>query len=165
MQKVQHRRKHQRGISKRAARQDVRQSGFDSLLARRAVIAVQDVFGDNGLEIFRDVFAAAGSLIAGPLEWSVTISAAIKDVLQRAVQFGQRLTRASGVTGLSARSFLPCRFFGLAGGFAKAGIAADGVLRPMSRDALAIHCWIASSVRIKHSGSPLTKPHASASVS
>lgn len=93
LQKVQHRRKHQRAISKRTTRQDVRQFGFDSLLARRAVIAVQDVF------------AAAGSLIAGSLEWPVTIRAAWKDVFSRAIRFGQRLSRASGVTGLSA-SFL-----------------------------------------------------------
>lgn len=102
LQKVQHRRKHQRAISKRTTRQDVRQFGFDSLLARRAVIAVQDVCGDDGLEIFRNACAAAGSLIAGSLQWPVTIRAAWKDVFSRAIRFGQRLSPASGVTGLSA---------------------------------------------------------------
>ncbi len=73
--------------------------------ASRSRCGQQDVFGDDGLEVFRNVFAAAGSLIAGSLECPVTIRAAWKDLFSRAIRFGQRLSRASGVTGLSA-SFL-----------------------------------------------------------
>ena len=102
LQKVQQRRQNQRAVAQRTPRQDVGRFGFDAFAASVAVAAVQDVPGDDGLEVFGDVLGDAFASLAGRPQFVPALGAVARGMLAGAVGLDRCLSASSGVSFLSA---------------------------------------------------------------
>ena len=67
---------------------------------------MQDVFGDDRLQIFGDIFAASTSRVAGSPELAVAVRTLVEPMLPSPIGFGQRITSSSDVTRLTAAFLL-----------------------------------------------------------